>query len=82
MNPFFSIIIPTHNAEKHLDQCLISCINQTFLDIEIIAIDDCSNDHSLQILQTFAKQDSRIKVIQNKENLGTFATRLIGGGGK
>ena len=64
-----SILIPIYNVEKYLNQCLESVINQTLKDIEIICINDGSTDHSLEIINDFAKKDNRIKVI-NKPNTG------------
>ncbi len=62
-----SIIIPVYNTEKYLPQCLDSVCNQTLSDIEIICINDCSEDNSLSILNEYAKKDKRIKVIDFKE---------------
>ena len=65
--PKVSIIVPVYNVEKFLDRCLNSLINQTLKEIEIICINDGSVDNSLQILENFAKQDSRITIL-NQEN--------------
>ena len=78
MPPKVSIIIPTYNVESYIARCLESCINQTLHDIEILVIDDCGSDGSIQIAQDYAKLDSRIKIIHNANNLGTFATRIVG----
>ena len=75
---FFSLIIPVHNTESYIARCLESCINQTFRDIEIIIVDDCGNDNSMQIVQEYAKKDKRIKIIHNPKNLGLFHTRIAG----
>lgn len=77
-NPTFSIIIPTYNVERYIARCLESCIHQTFGDIEILIIDDCGNDKSIEIAKTYANRDSRISIIHNPHNLGTFASRLEG----
>jgi glycosyltransferase involved in cell wall biosynthesis len=66
--PFFSLVIPVYNVEKYLANCLDSCINQTFTDIEIICINDCSPDNSGIILDEYAKKDSRIKIITHEKN--------------
>lgn len=76
-NPKISIIIPVYNVEKYLRQCLDSAINQTLKDIEIICIDDESPDNCPAILDDYAKNDSRIKVIHQK-NQGTGAARNNG----
>lgn len=58
-----SIIIPVFNSEKHLKDCLESIINQTYSNLEIICINDCSTDNSLEILKEYEKKDTRIKII-------------------
>ncbi|WP_257929100.1 glycosyltransferase, family 2 [Campylobacter lari] len=73
-----SIILPTYNVEKYIAKALESCINQTFKDIEIIVVDDCGSDKSIDIAKEYASKDDRIKIIHNEENLGTFASRNIG----
>ena len=57
-----SVIVPVYNCEDYLEESLGSLLNQTFKDIEIICIDDGSNDNSLDILKNIASSDSRIKV--------------------
>ncbi|MFK0441043.1 glycosyltransferase family 2 protein, partial [Campylobacter jejuni] len=73
-----SIIIPLFNSYDFILRALQSCINQTLKDIEILIIDDKSKDNSLNIVLEFAKKDPRIKIFQNEENLGTFASRNLG----
>ena len=75
--PKVSIVIPVYNVEKYLPQCLDSVINQTLEDIEIICINDCSPDNSIKILNEYAEKDSRIKVIDLKENGGVSNARNI-----
>ncbi|HFZ5203334.1 TPA: glycosyltransferase family 2 protein [Campylobacter jejuni] len=76
--PQLSIIIPLFNSCDFISRALQSCINQTLKDIEILVIDDKSKDNGLNIILEFAKKDPRIKVLQNEENLGTFASRNLG----
>ena len=76
--PVFSLIIPVYNVEAYLTECLDSCVNQTFEDIEIICINDCSPDNSGIILESYAKKDSRIKIINHSENKGLGAARNTG----
>ena len=73
-----SIIIPVYNVEKYLRECLDSVISQSFKNLEIICIDDCSTDTSLDILREYARNDKRITIIRNKQNLGVGLTRNIG----
>ena len=61
--PKVSVIIPVFNVAQYLERCLDSLIHQTLKDIEIICIDDCSTDNSLEILHNYANKDSRVKVI-------------------
>ncbi|MDR1554832.1 MAG: glycosyltransferase [Campylobacteraceae bacterium] len=76
-NVKISIIIPVYNAEKYLQKCLDSVINQTLKEIEILCINDGSTDNSLSILEEYAKKDRRIKVFTG-ENQGPAAARNIG----
>lgn len=73
-----SVIIPVYNVENYLEECLESILNQSLDDIEIICVDDCSSDDSLNILYGYADKDSRIKVIKNKENKGQGFSRNVG----
>jgi len=76
--PKFSLIIPVYNVESYLAECLDSCINQTFKDIEIICINDCSPDKSDLILSKYAKKDSRVKIINHEKNKGLGGARNTG----
>lgn len=60
--PLISIIMPVYNVEKYIDEALISLESQTFLDFEIICVDDGSTDCSLEILSQYADKDSRISI--------------------
>lgn len=64
--PKVSIIIPCYGVEKFLDRCMKTVLNQTLKDIEIILVDDESPDRVPQMVDEYAKQDSRIKVIHKK----------------
>ncbi len=76
--PKISVIIPIYNVEPYLARCLDSVCNQTLKDIEIICINDCSLDNSLAILKDYANKDSRIKIIDFKENKGVSIARNTG----
>ena len=77
MKDLVSIIVPVYNAEKYLDRCLDSLINQTYNNLEIILINDGSIDDSKSILNQYKNKDNRIKVY-NQENLGAAQTRNNG----
>lgn len=72
-----SIIVPVYNAKKTLYRCINSLINQTYKNIEIICINDGSEDNSLDILQEFSSKDKRIKVF-NQKNSGSAKARNMG----
>ncbi|RTI86696.1 glycosyltransferase family 2 protein [Campylobacter jejuni] len=73
-----SIIMPTYNVEQYIARAIESCINQTFKDIEIIVVDDCGNDNSINIAKEYSKKDKRIKIIHNEKNLGLLRARYEG----
>lgn len=75
MKPLISVIIPVYNVEKYLRQCLDSVINQTYKNIEIICVDDCSTDSSPEILKEYA---DKITIIKNPKNLGLGLSRNEG----
>lgn len=76
--PKISVIIPVYNTENYLRRCLDSVCNQTLSDIEIICINDCSTDNSLEILKEYSSKDSRIKLINFEENKGVAVARNTG----
>ncbi len=76
-NPLISVVVPIYNAEKYLPNCLDSIINQTYQNLEIILVDDGSTDNSCQIAKSYAKKDSRIKLIHQK-NQGLSSARNTG----
>lgn len=72
-----SVILPVYNSEKYISNTLKSLITQTLKEIEIICVNDGSNDNSIQILQEFEKKDERIKII-DKKNQGVWKARMDG----
>ncbi len=78
MRTKISVIIPIYNVEQYLAKCLDSVINQTYKNLEIICVNDCSPDNSAKILEEYSKKDDRIKIINRKENGGLSAARNSG----
>lgn len=77
MNKKVSVIVPVYKAEKYLERCILSILNQTYTNLELILIDDGSPDNSGLICDKFAREDTRIKVI-HKDNGGVSSARNIG----
>ena len=73
-----SVIVPIYNVEQYLHKCIGSIISQTYKNLQIILIDDDSQDKSLKICREFMKKDSRISVISNSNNSGVGYTRNVG----
>lgn len=76
-NPLVSIIIPIYKVEQYLEQCLDSCLAQTYKNIEIIAVNDGSPDTCGDIINQYAAKDSRVKHLQ-QENQGAPMARWNG----
>ena len=77
-NPKVSIIVTSYNDAKLLPKCLDALLGQTLVDIEIIGVNDASSDDTLAILKQYAKQDVRVKYVNNPENVGLAASRNRG----
>ena len=73
-----SVIIPVYNNENYIDKCLDSIIKQTYHNIEIIVINDCSTDNVEEIIMKYKNIDDRIIYLKNNQNIGVGATRNIG----
>lgn len=76
-SPKVSVIVPVHNAEKYLEQCLNSILGQTLKDIEVICVNDKSTDGSAAILDSYAANEPRLRVLQSP-GLGAGGARNIG----
>lgn len=76
-NPLVSVIVPVYNAQQFLDKCIRSVLNQTYINWELILVDDGSADKSGELCDTYAKTDKRIKCI-HKVNGGSSSSREVG----
>ena len=74
--PFFSICIPVYNMEKYIETSIISVLNQSFRDFEILIINDYSLDNSEKIIKNLQNDNHKIKLINHNENLGVYKTRV------
>ncbi len=77
MKPLFSIIVPIYNIEEYLEKCILSLVNQTVKEIEIILVDDGSTDGCPEICDRYSREDNRIRVI-HKKNGGLVSARIAG----
>lgn len=76
-NPLISVIVPVYKAERYLDRCVRSILEQTYQNLEIILVDDGSPDSSPQRCDFWAEQDCRVRVI-HKDNGGASSARNAG----
>src|SRR5262245_3339417 len=76
--PEISVIVPIFNTDKYIAKSLNSIIGQSFSDIEIICVDDCSSDKSANVVKAFARNDARIRLIRHATNLGPGGARNSG----
>ncbi len=76
--PRVTVLMSVYNGEAYLTQAIDSILWQTFTDFEFLIIDDCSTDSSAVILDDCAKQDPRIRVIKNEDNLGLTKSLNVG----
>ena len=76
--PILSIIIPVYNANKTIKSAVRSIQNQRMKDYEILLVNDCSNDNSLEVIHELQKEDPRIKIMSNAKNMGALYSRSVG----
>ena len=72
-NYLVSVILPNYNCSKFLSRSINSVLNQTYKYLELIIVDDCSTDNSVEIIRQFLKKDKRIKFLRRNKNSGTDA---------
>lgn len=75
MKDLVSILIPTYDGERFIAETLNSALDQTYAKIEIIIVDDCSNDDTVKIVRSFMNRDNRIKLFVNGNNQGNSYTK-------
>ena len=74
--PYISICLSALNMEKYIEQSLLSIINQSFQDFEIVIVNDNSNDNTERILENIHLEDNRIKIINHSINTGVYFSRV------
>lgn len=73
MNDLVSIIMPNYNCEKYVAETIKSVLAQTYTNWELIFVDDCSTDNSIEVVRSF--QDERIRILKNEKNSGAAVSR-------
>jgi teichuronic acid biosynthesis glycosyltransferase TuaG len=76
--PLVSIVVPVYNAARFMDDTIHTVLNQTYQNWELLLVDDCSSDNSVQIIQKYLKKDERIKLTKLTENSGAAIARNTG----
>ena len=74
--PYFSICLPAYNMENYIEKVVLSIINQSFQDFEIIIVNDDSNDKTENIIKDMINKDKRIKTLNHMHNLGVYNSRV------
>lgn len=74
---FISVIVPVYNVERYLDKCIVSLLDQHYMDMEIVVVDDKSTDRSLSIAKKYEKYEN-VKLILKEKNSGLSDSRNIG----
>lgn len=73
-----SVIIPTYNSEKFIEKTVLSALNQTYSNLEIIVVDDCSQDSTCSVVKALSGRDDRIKCLFQEKNHGAAVARNLG----
>ena len=76
--PVLSVVIPVYQVDKYLPRCLESVTEQTFQNLEIIVVEDCSGQKDRAIIESFCRRDPRIRYIRHSRNMGLFQARITG----
>lgn len=75
--PLISVIMPAFNAEKYIERSVTSILNQTWANVELIVVDDVSQDRTYDILRSIAAKDKRLRVYRNVKNVGPYASKNL-----
>lgn len=73
-----SVVVPTYMVEKYIGRCIDSIVKQTYRNLEIIFVDDGTQDRSCEIIENAMKTDGRIKIVHHDHNRGLFQARITG----
>lgn len=68
--PLVSVCIPAYNSSEYIADTIESILNQTYTNLELVVVDDCSKDNTAEIVEGYAARDSRVRLVRNEKNLG------------
>jgi glycosyltransferase involved in cell wall biosynthesis len=77
-SPLFSIVMPTYGVERYIADAIADILTQTFRDFELIIVDDCTPDRSIEVAQAVAGDDPRVRIVHHEVNRGLSAARNTG----
>ena len=77
MNKLVSIITPSFNSARFIEECILSVISQTYKNWEMLIVDDCSQDNSVDIISKFSNNETRIRLFRLEKNVGPAEARNI-----
>ena len=77
-HPLVSVVMPAYNAEKYIGEAIRLVQTQTYANWILLVIDDCSTDHTVDVVQAFVNTDDRIRLFRNTRNLGAAKNRNRG----
>lgn len=76
--PLISVIMPVWNSERTVRYAAESILNQTWSNIELVIVDDCSSDNTWKVLECLKNSDSRVRIFKNQVNVGPYVSKNIG----
>ena len=77
-NTLVTVIMPAYNSEHYIEKSMHAVLNQSYKNLELIVINDCSKDNTINVVKNIAAQDNRVKLINNQVNSGCANSRNIG----
>ena len=75
-SPYVSICLPAYNMKNYIEKAVISILNQSFQNFEIIIVNDYSKDKTLEVIKKLQLKDPRIKIINHSKNSGVYSSRI------
>ncbi len=70
MKPLVSVCIPAYNNAEYIEETIRAVLAQTYENLELVVVDDCSGDETPELVERIAAEDSRVRLVRNKKNLG------------